>query len=235
MYDFLSHLSTVWRIRLLIELTGKPLSRNQGVPLVTDYVTLAFQSGSEAGCQYLQIDDTRIRRGPYLDGKARPLRLPSLPADAYHIPLQLQNVKRELAAAALSGQATKNMKLTLNDMIGTSCRIRLDDTTVNRVPEFDSLTNMVLPDLHRPLPEESSSGFSGRRRRPLSGRCQGLIEVYLVFYYTFIDIGCIDWSAKMAHILNGVQSCLRIQESLEQGLVRSQTTDPRLPWACGDS
>ncbi|KAJ9112340.1 hypothetical protein QFC19_000760 [Naganishia cerealis] len=31
--------------------------------------------------------------------------------------LTLQNAKRELAAAALSGQGTKNMKLTLNDMI----------------------------------------------------------------------------------------------------------------------
>ncbi|KAJ9105493.1 hypothetical protein QFC21_001864 [Naganishia friedmannii] len=34
--------------------------------------------------------------------------------------LLLQNMKRELAAAALSGQGAKNMKLTLNDMIGRS-------------------------------------------------------------------------------------------------------------------
>lgn len=32
--------------------------------------------------------------------------------------LQLQNNKRELAKAALSGEATKNMKLTMNDIMG---------------------------------------------------------------------------------------------------------------------
>jgi hypothetical protein len=47
------------------------------------------------------------------------------PFATHRTPSQLQNVKRELAAAALSGQATKNMKLTLNDMIGTYWRISL--------------------------------------------------------------------------------------------------------------
>ncbi|KAJ9122037.1 hypothetical protein QFC24_004264 [Naganishia onofrii] len=42
--------------------------------------------------------------------------------------LTLQNMKRELAAAALSGQGTKNMKLTLNDMIDLFRRNHRHDT-----------------------------------------------------------------------------------------------------------
>ena len=54
------------------------------------------------------------------------LLLPSLLLTHATGMLELQTSKRELAAAALSGQATKNvMKLTLNDIMGGWYRRRV--------------------------------------------------------------------------------------------------------------